>query len=296
MAEGLETRLKAWESALAETKADLEAQNKLIAQPFAKQEELNQKTSRYNEVMAILNPKEEQAIVDDEDEDDGTQYQRRKSYWRPNLSKAEWNLLNNKTEVEIASSDQFLDKATKWLYSKEKGVEVFAIYGIGDGTVPTVLYASGGKLAKTEALILRRYLNGRLDYGRDTANAWAKAVSNATREYYAGYDVNEHRRKTLGIDNILVKLADERKKADGRNDSGYGISNSGELDDTQHQRRVATLSDREVLSRAAHGLNIASMTEAQQGALDVFRRRIDRLGELEIKRMEQGKLYREPAL
>ena len=100
----------------------------------------------------------------------------------------------------------------------------------------------------------------------------------------------------MGIDNILVKLADERKKADGRNDSGYGISNSGELDDTQHQRRVATLSDREVLSRAAHGLNIASMTEAQQGALDVFRRRIDRLGELEIKRMEQGKLYREPAL
>ena len=292
VAEGLETRLKAWESALAETKADLEAQNKLIAQPFAKQEELNQKTSRYNEVMAILNPKEEQAIVDDEDEDDGTQYQRRKSYWRPNLSKAEWNLLNNKTEVEIASNDQFLDAATKWLYSKEKGVEVFAIYGIGDGTVPTVLYASGGKQASSDnaqlTSFLMEYNNGTIAYAK-TIVGWSEIISSVKGKLYGDYDAHGHRRKALELNGILAEASERIRNSN----SEYGISDSRELNDTQHQRRVATLSDREVLSRVAHGLNVAGMTEAQKGAFDVFRRRIDRLGELELKRMEQGKLYRE---
>ena len=43
-------------------------QEKLIAEPFAKQTELDEKRKRYNEVMEILNPKEEQAL-DSADED-----------------------------------------------------------------------------------------------------------------------------------------------------------------------------------------------------------------------------------
>ena len=48
---------------------------KMIAEPFAKQAELDRKTARFNEIMDILNPKEEQIIGDEEDT---VQYQARK--------------------------------------------------------------------------------------------------------------------------------------------------------------------------------------------------------------------------
>ena len=68
VAEGLDNRVKAWERELAETRADMTEQEKLMAEPFAKQAELDSKRARYNEVMAILNPKEEQSLdsVDEE--------------------------------------------------------------------------------------------------------------------------------------------------------------------------------------------------------------------------------------
>lgn len=66
--ESISEKVKLWEHTIAETQADIIEQKKLIATPFAKQEELDQKRSRYNEVMAILNPKEEQSL-DSVDED-----------------------------------------------------------------------------------------------------------------------------------------------------------------------------------------------------------------------------------
>ena len=49
--------------------------------------------------------------------------------------------------AEIKSGENLLDEATKWVYADEKGVQVFALYGIGDGTDATPLYAVGGKRA-----------------------------------------------------------------------------------------------------------------------------------------------------
>ena len=43
--------------------------------------------------------------------------------------------------AEIKSGENLLDEATKWVYADEKGVQVFALYGIGDGTDATPLYA-----------------------------------------------------------------------------------------------------------------------------------------------------------
>ena len=39
--------------------------------------------------------------------------------------------------AEIKSGENLLDEATKWVYADEKGVQVFALYGIGDGTDAT---------------------------------------------------------------------------------------------------------------------------------------------------------------
>ena len=60
--EGIEEAVKQWEKKVTETRADMAEQEQLINQPFAKQAELDQKRARYNEVMAILNPKEEQQL------------------------------------------------------------------------------------------------------------------------------------------------------------------------------------------------------------------------------------------
>ena len=66
--ESISERVNSWEKQLEETKADIAEQEKLINEPFAKQAELDEKRKRYNEVMEILNPKEEQSL-DNVDED-----------------------------------------------------------------------------------------------------------------------------------------------------------------------------------------------------------------------------------
>ena len=64
-----------WEKELVQTRNDMVEQEKLITQPFAKQAELDQKRARYNEVMEILNPKEEQTL--DSVAEDDVQFQQR---------------------------------------------------------------------------------------------------------------------------------------------------------------------------------------------------------------------------
>ena len=91
-------------------------------------------------------------------EEGGARYSR---YLYPKLNQAEWALLNRTLEREIESSDNFLDKSTKWAYKQERGVSIFAIYGIGDGTVPTPLYAVGGEQANQDFELLQKHLEAR---------------------------------------------------------------------------------------------------------------------------------------
>ena len=80
------------------------------------------------------------------------------------ISQQEWNLLNRRMTEEIESSEQYLDESTKWLYADEKGVQVFALYGIGDGTEATPLYAVGGKQARADAAALMAYIKEEREY------------------------------------------------------------------------------------------------------------------------------------
>lgn len=91
----------------------------------------------------------------------------RGKYWRPDLNRSEWNLLNRRMTEEIESSEQYLDESTKWLYADEKGVQVFALYGIGDGTEATPLYAVGGKQARADAAALTAYIKEEREYDRN---------------------------------------------------------------------------------------------------------------------------------
>ena len=85
------------------------------------------------------------------------QYKTRGKYWRPDLKDSEWQLLERRMAEEIGSGENYLDDATKWVYAEEKGVQVFALYGIGDGTDATPLYASAGRTARADAKMLMDY-------------------------------------------------------------------------------------------------------------------------------------------
>lgn len=109
------------------------------------------------------------------------QYMARGRYWRPQLKRAEWELLEWRMNAEIKSGENLLDEATKWVYADEKGVQVFALYGIGDGTDATPLYAVGGKRAKQIADDLRMMEDAyeKTDGGRGAVDSWIESIRRA---------------------------------------------------------------------------------------------------------------------
>ena len=133
-----------------------------------------------------------------------TQYKTRGKYWRPDLKGSEWQLLERRMGEEIGSRENFLDEATKWVYANEKGVQVFALYGVGDGTDATPLYAVGGKQAVSAAADIRKFENGgyRYDGNTETALSWIRSVSRTQGD--GGGDIRETSRGgSAGTDDAL---------------------------------------------------------------------------------------------
>lgn len=83
--------------------------------------------------------------------------------------------------AEIKSGENLLDEATKWVYADAKSVQVFALYGIGDGTEATPLYAVGGKRAKQIADDLRKMEDAyeKTDGGRGAVDSWIESIRRA---------------------------------------------------------------------------------------------------------------------
>ena len=106
------------------------------------------------------------------------QYKTRGKYWRPDLKDSEWKLLERRMAEEIGSGENYLDDATKWVYAEEKGVQVFALYGVGDGTEATPLYAVGGKQAKqiAEDLLIKENAYEKNDRGRGAVDSWVESI------------------------------------------------------------------------------------------------------------------------
>jgi len=100
--ESISERVTMWENQLEETKADIQEQEKLIGEPFAKQAELDEKRKRYNEVMAILNPKEEQAL--DSVDDDAVQEQSRE-YLGEVQEQQRTDTLTDREVLEMAANE-----------------------------------------------------------------------------------------------------------------------------------------------------------------------------------------------
>lgn len=145
-------------------------------------------------------------------------------YWRPNLTQNEWSLLNRHMEQEINDPAHTLDDATQWAYANEKGNQVFAIYGIGDGTDATPLYAVGGKKAAVQYDVFKLWMegnNGEIDRNRKSLDRIFENIKSKSRR--AGNDVSAAERGTTANGDVRISL--EERGGDGTADSGSGPEN-----------------------------------------------------------------------
>ena len=119
----------------------------------------------------------------------------RERFWYPKLTQQEWNLLNRRLDQELQTSDNYIDKYTKWLYADTKGTKVFAIYGIGNGTEATVLYAVGGNGAK---VLNDRRIEYESNINRSERNPYKESIERLSLQQHQygngvdrnGYDVS----------------------------------------------------------------------------------------------------------
>ena len=108
-----------WEQELVLTRKDMAEQEKLITQPFAKQAELDKKRARYNEVMEILNPKEEQAL--DSVDEDSVQEQSR-DYINDIQEQQRTNTLTDREVLALAASQV---KVTDLTDAEKDALDIF---------------------------------------------------------------------------------------------------------------------------------------------------------------------------
>ena len=148
------------------------------------------------------------------------QYKTRGKYWRPALKGSEWKLLERRMAEEIGSRENFLDEATKWVYAEEKGVQVFALYGVGDGTEATPLYAVGGKKAAFLAADMREFVDGGYNYDKSTGTALSRIRGFLRTQGDGGGNIRKaSRRGETGADDALYGGA---RKGDAGGAAGRG--------------------------------------------------------------------------
>lgn len=64
-------------------------------------------------------------------------------------------------------------------------------------------------------------------------------------------------------------------------------------EESQYQQRTSPLTDREVLEMASNEIKVDDLTPGEQQALEIFQNRLGELKDLQEKRSEQGKLYKQ---
>lgn len=283
--EGIDQRLSGWEADLSETRKDLAIQKELASAPFDQQDVLKQKRSRYREVMDELNPPKEQQNVSEED----VQYQaRRRSseedyrtdgvHWAVEagvMSRSEarvvWEAIANadkrgyyypETEYgdKFVSSDNALFIVDTDYHNPvvKKVIRFDESYGVNSGYAKELIINARGNPARHRESM--RALEDYYGEGYALEYSYGEWRSNAGKE-----------RRREGTDSERVYPEDSE----------------------QYQLRNERLSDREVLETAASAVDPADLDEKERNALDIFQRKLDAFHEMQDKRLELGRLYKQ---
>lgn len=277
--EKLDTKLENWTERLAELKTDRDAQERMAKLPFEKQTELEEKTARFNEIMSILNPKEEQFVGDDE-----VQEQRRKR-------NDEWKKPKRKRTAYSETETLFL----QWQSGSAPEGEVkrftrFRKHRFYMKTADGCVEISGAQYDERSDFdaenIDRRYV-------RQASPAFVS--DEGAQGDAAGY--SEGDRDQGGTEVLSGHSVGERLRDDAggsvRGIGGHSRGVSDGVSDEQHQRRSSPLTDREVLYAASNDVDVDGLTAGETDALRIFRQRLETLMELDEKRAAEGRRYKE---
>lgn len=340
--DGFETKHKNYSERLADLRTDMDAQETIISTPFAKQAELEQKTARYNEVMAILNPKEEQTIADDEQEqsraylsDEAEVFREDIDNWdnseRPDgetfilgstgnvfrglgaiesdvymLSDKVNTIFNDHPEMtikEIKNLPEILENPVMVLASRNLGrggqnntrLTVFGMVKAQNGLPVMVVFDLHPVENKIYLDDMQKVASA---YTKDGSPKAAMSLMKNSDVLYADKDKAASLLHTVGFHNAYrieqsgyvgnISYEDDQVKISGKKFSDVFTDET-----EQNQQRTNTLTDREVLQYAASELSMDKLTDGERDALKIFNERLSKLEELQEKRAEQGRLYRE---
>ena len=275
--EGISETVTQWEQELVQTRKDMAEQETLITQPFAKQAELDQKRARYNEVMEILNPKEEQAL--DSVAEDDVQYQAReylddkkpkrpKKYSKYNEAETLFLIWSN-SSAPVGETKRFFRFGKVHYYEKTEN-------GCIELSRSQYNERRGYDAQDTYARIQRQISEG------------ANRDGDAERDLPGGFNSNRNSGGTSAVSGQT--LGEELRNDTAGSISGVRGNNSG---DNQYQQRTNTLTDRDVLMLAASEVNTGDWNDGEKEALRIFAERLSHLETLQAERTEQGRLYKE---
>lgn len=205
-------------------------------------------------------------------------------YWRPTLNKAEWDLLHRHMEPEVNDSTHTIDEATKWLYANEKGTQVFAVYGIGDGTEATPLYAVGGKKAMNAYNIM---LKSREEYIHG-ANRGAETLSRVFEKLRREFGKVNGGVSRSGRDTATTghgRVSSEQWKGNGRRSDSSGVQNSEET-------KLKTSSDNKSSAEVKRDATQRELDDAQKAMTAEDLRAIQSIGNKSVNQFTSEDIRR----
>ena len=290
---GFENMIKYTEEFIAETTADRDAQKNILAQPFEKQNELEQKRARFNEVMELLAPKSEEQLGKT---DDDTVQEQARSYLDENKPK--------RYNRKLPPMNEFATYAMQWAYSVNTDIgEQKLFYRKGkwvllqksdDGFVEMGTYAADRYDFINKEI--NKHNEELHDRGIDE-----RVYRSALRYESIGSDNSRDNRNDVGqqisdgrVGTVHQGETESNRSGDNeesKSDNGDWLSSSD--DEVSYQQRTDTLTDREVLEMASAEIKVSDLTQAERDALTIFQDRLSNLKDLQEKRAEQGRLYKE---
>ena len=139
--------------------------------------------------------------------------------------------------AEIKSGENLLDEATRWVYADEKGVQVFALYGIGDGTEATPLYAVGGEKAAAYNAVMTKFMERKQKYDGDGRSVDPLPEFLWRKEWSRSGNLSQTSRKAGDAEGVS-ELHGGSQRSDSGGASGRGTENQRGVKDQFSIREI----------------------------------------------------------
>ena len=321
----LEDYIKQREAKLGEIEKEIQTQEAIMSSPFEEQEELDRVRSRYNEVMDILNPKEEQTIGESED-DDNVEYSLRvrQEFSSAATSRPQVAKLFKSKVVEFEDTNIDIGGG-KYNYTTDYLMEEFGTtnmvydpYNRGsEENLAVIDWLRAGNRADTATCANVLNVIKEQEARRNVILEVAKSIKEDGTAYFSTWEDNkanqekgaaqtgedswQNRRKTADyvheveeFFNDVVRRGDVIIAREPKAELPAAFWRVTEEEEIEYStRRAPGLSNREVLSMAADELDSDSLSEAERNALQIFRDNLTRLEEEQDNRQRLGREYKD---